>query len=374
MTAPNARPRLNPPVGISHVAHSVEDLYARRLKPGQKLVFHPAAQLNSYPHLGTVTTLAATFALAERLRDKLGTQSQILFWALENAPGEYVEVPEGTFYRSLALTPTSEDGLFKAEKYFASFQFLLASLSGLTGVPYQVKTYRDFQSEPRVRELTISLVQQEECLAPLLCPSEARFKVRFACPRCGFAAKQGATLSHAAPSYPSLSYVSECFEHGSYNNTLSPHSPDLFDINTPARAITREALAIEEAGRLGSENMMSDGADWNHYAVLNVEALHHMGYAMSQMPLRFFSPVILDWSGAKLSKSAQVGSTAYEGTPQYFVNLEALREAFGDHIVEVLLRQAQEWLDDPKKVFRNYTLDYMQRVLDTAAEARGQQS
>lgn len=212
---------------------------------------------------------------------------------------------------------------------------------------------------------------QEKLLAPLLYPSEARFKVRFACPRCGYAPKQGATLRDAEVADSTLFYTSDCFEHGSYSNTLSPDSPDLFDINTPARAVVREALAIEQASSVGAENMMSDGADWNHYATLNTEALYRMGYPLAQMPLRFFSPVVLDWSGAKLAKSAQVGSNAYNDTPQYFVDFEALLEAFGDSVVQTLYGEVQDWLEDPKKVFRNYTVDYMQGVLESSRDETG---
>ena len=46
-----------PPVGISHTTHSIEDLYSHKLKGKDKVVFHPAAQPNSFPHFGTVTSL-----------------------------------------------------------------------------------------------------------------------------------------------------------------------------------------------------------------------------------------------------------------------------------------------------------------------------
>ena len=89
---------INPPIGISHVTQNIEDLYLPRLRAGSIVYFHPAAQPNSHPHLGTVTTLILTFALAKRLNKIMDIKPAIHFWALENAPGDLMEVNGKTYY------------------------------------------------------------------------------------------------------------------------------------------------------------------------------------------------------------------------------------------------------------------------------------
>lgn len=355
--SPDRLQTLNPPVGISHVTHSIEDLYRHKLYGRSELYFHPAAQLNSHPHLGTVTTLCATFALAKKLEKTCSVQPRILFWALENAPGDLLETGRGTYYRTLEMS--DQQGRPRSEFYMESFHFLLERLAMLSGFQYEVMTYRSFQSERRVRELIIEMIRREEELAPLLCPSERRFKVRFACPECGWAQKSGGTPVSSKDTGETLTYENHCFEHGAYPGELSPLSSDLFDINTPVRALAREAWFIERTRGRDGHNMMSDGADWAHFASINMEALAILGYEIADMPLRFFSPVILDDDGAKLAKSAQVGSDAYWNIPQHFVNLACLREDFGDSVIDRIWDEVSGWLENPKEVFRSYTIKHV---------------
>lgn len=352
---------LNPPVGISHVTQSIEDLYLPRLRAGSTVYFHPAAQPNSHPHMGTVTTLILTFALAKKLREVAEIEPEIHFWGLENAPGELIEVDGRTYYR--ALSRTRQDGRSKSDFYLESFRDLLFRLAELSGESFRIYNYRDFQAKKRVRELYLKLIACEAELAPLLCPSEKRFKLRSACPVCGFAEKLGGKVIWRSSDGMEIRYLNTCFEHGSFETSLSPDSTDEFDINTPARALVREAIYIERVNKNGGHNMMSDGGDWSHYGSINMECLHALGYKIPDMPMRFFAPVILDWSGAKLAKSAQVGCGAYRNLPQHFVNYAEFKSRYGPAAIDFLYRQVSFWLNNPKRIFRNYSVAYMAKIL-----------
>lgn len=351
---------INPPIGISHVTQNIEDLYLPRLRAGSIVYFHPAAQPNSHPHLGTVTTLILTFALAKRLNKIMDIKPAIHFWALENAPGDLMEVNGKTYYRTLGRSQIN--GNPKSEFYMTSFKNLLDRLSILSGQDVQINNYSDFQANKRVRELYLKLISMEKELAPLLCPSEKRFKVRSACPVCGFSEKLGGKAISQSQNGMEIRYKNTCFDHGSFETVLSPDSKDEFDINTPVRALVREALYIEKAQKNNGHNMMSDGGDWSHYGTINVECLHALGYAMQHMPMRFFAPVILDSSGAKLAKSAQVGSEAYRDLPKHFVNYVELISRYGSDIIDYLYNHASSWLDNPNRIFRNYSISYMHEI------------
>lgn len=333
------------------------------------MVLHPAAQPNSFPHLGSVTTLCATFAVAAKLRDTLGAVPRVLFWELENAPAQITTIGGAQYFRTLG--DVDQGGRSRAETHLDSFRFLLRSLNALSGVSFATWSYESFQALPEVRRAILQILAEEATLAPLLCPSERHFKVRFRCPQCRLLAKAGGRLIATAPSGEGEGegegrvYENHCPEHGRYLGTLSVGGGEWFDTNTPVRALARELIYTDRRLATGSENLMCDGADWNHYAPMNMQALAHLGRPLPATPMRFFSPVILDWSGAKLAKSAQVGSDAYATTPQHYVNFEALRQQFGDGVVERLWDEARRWVDAPRRLFRNYTLQYMEAVLDT---------
>lgn len=353
--------KILPPIGISHTTHRIEDLYHNRLGDKGPLIFHPAAQPNSFPHFGTVTSLISTFALAKKLKMTCGVDSRVLFWELENAPGDTYENNGTVYYRMLGNTPCAEHGV-SSERHLVEFRKLLKIFSEMSGVPFTTWSYDEFQSIPQVRKIILELIDRETDLAPLLCPSEKRFKVRFFCPACHFAEKQGGHFAGLTADGGRV-YQCQCPAHGSYEGVLSVNNGDLFDINTPVRALAREIYYIRKMKMVGGQNMMSDGADWVQYATLNMEALLRCGIPVEDHPLRFFSPVILDEYGAKLAKSAQVGSDRYKHLARYNVDSTHLERTFGDDIYNRLWNEVSGWLDHPRKVFRNYTIEYFEELL-----------
>lgn len=181
--------------------------------------------------------------------------------------------------------------------------------------------------------------------------------------------KIGGTLVDTDATSRSRTYRNYCPEHGDHLGLLAAGNDEWFDTNTPVRALAREVIFTENYQRTGTHNMMADGSDWAHYAPINIESLEHLGLSIADLPMRFFAPVVLDWSGAKLAKSAQVGSDAYKDTPQFYVNFEELRRTFGDDIVCVLWDETQRWISSPKRLFRNYTIGYMESVLHSSMRA-----
>lgn len=361
-----ARRPLNPPVGISHTTESVEDLYAHRLSRGQRVILHPAAQPNSFPHLGSVTTLCATFAMAKHLERVLGVLPEILFWELENAPASITDINGAAYFRALGHSEVG--GELLSERHLQSFRWLLHTLQEVSGISVQRYSYGEFQSRWDARWAVLRILDAQDRLAPLLCPTQQQFKVRFPCPECRLMAKAGGTLVDIDPTSRSRTYRNRCPEHGDHLGLLAAGNDQWFDTNTPVRALAREMIYTENYQRTGTHNLMADGSDWAHYAPINIESLGQLGLPIPDLPMRFFAPVVLDWSGAKLAKSAQVGSDAYADTPQFYVNFEELRRTFGDGIVDLLWEEAQRWVSSPKRLFRSYTIGYMESVLNASGK------
>lgn len=298
---------LHPPIGISHTTDSVEDLYAQRLEQGQHVLLHPAVQPNSFPHLGSVTTLCSTFAIAQRIRDRLGVIPYVWFWELENAPAEVIDVDGVHHFRSLGDTVVDGDSL--SERHLRSFRWLLKALHELSGVSYERYSYNDFQQRWDARGAVLRILDATDRIAPLLCPSHPVFKVRFPCPTCRLMEKAGGKLEDLDQSSRTRTYRNQCPEHGEYFGVLAADNDQWFDTNTPVRALAREVIITEHFQRSGAHNLMSDGSDWAHYAALNMESLSHLGLPIRSMPMRFFAPVVLDWSGPNLLSPRRWGRT-----------------------------------------------------------------
>lgn len=355
---------LNPPVGISHVTRTITDLYARRINNAQRVTLRSASQLNAYPHLGTIFTLASAFALSEQLHNRFGVQVSMEFWSLDNAPAVVRDTEIGLYYKPLFAHPSKEDPTRSmSEVHGPVFDVLLEHFSELTGTPHEVLTYRQFQGRTDVRVQMLRLLNRSDHIAHLLTPTEQHVKLRFPCPKCGWTAKKGGLI--LGESTRDLIVTSSvCSEHGEYRNVLSGSNDDYFDTNTPVRALIREILSVRQS--LSDPHLQSifcDGADWAHFGDINAQALWTLGEPVAYVPMRFFAPTILDESGAKLSKSAQVGSDAYDHLDRYLVDGKALLAEFGRMGLTRILDETRGWMDDSKQIFRSYTINHVNQVL-----------
>ena len=60
-----------PPIGIAHITNDITDLVKYKLNNQSKIIINTSAQPNSSPHLGTITTIMCSFALAKHLKEML---------------------------------------------------------------------------------------------------------------------------------------------------------------------------------------------------------------------------------------------------------------------------------------------------------------
>ena len=109
---------------------------------------------------------------------------------------------------------------------------------------------------------------------------------------------------------------------------------------------------------------MVDGGDWVAMVEFVVsEGLARLGYSYKDRPVRVFTPIIEDWSGAKLSKSVYVEKGKYEYLPDGFLNFVRFKEQFGEEGIEKLWNEVCSWVEEPKKLLRNYTAEYFLQLL-----------
>ena len=334
-----------------------------RMADKTEIQMHYSAQMNSHPHMGTVLSLMTAFALGERLASRFKVPVTLKFEVLENAPREKVEA-NGLVYTKM-LSDTYVDGVPISEIHLRSFIRLLEALKERSGISYQLLTYRQFQELPFVRKTLLDILNREEEFRPIISPSEDHLRVRFPCRQCGFAEKSGETtiIKERSGEYH-LVLENECFQHGKQQIVLAPDNKDFVDMNTPLRNVIKEALFIEEAKSRKALDLMIDGGDWVAMADFVVsEGLSRLGYSYVDRPARIFTPIIEDWSGAKFSKSVYVQQGTYDYLPGGFLNLIEFEREFGQVGLDKLWNNVVSWVSDPKKLFRNYSAEYLLQVL-----------
>lgn len=352
-----------PPVGIAHISSDICDLVRSRLKGKTNIIINCSSQPNSHPHLGSITTFMTAFAIGQHLHKKLGLPVSLVFDELENAPGKKIVVNEVEY--QLSLANVYQDGQSLADLYIKSFKQIFDKLSVLSNIPYKIKKYHEFQSQKYFREAIIQIFKQKHKFEKILSPKERHLRLRFPCPTCNYVDKASENTILVEQNDDELIFESTCFKHGKHQAVVSAINDTFIDTNTPLRSVAKGVQLIEEAKEKQSLVVMVDGGDWSGVWALNVFALglSELDYKVIDFPMRFFAPVIVDWSGAKFSKSLYVKSDAYKYLPQGLMDFSKFEETYGDEGFEILWKEVNSWVNSPKKLFRNYSVDYFKLLL-----------
>ncbi len=353
-----------PPVGIVHISGDIADLVAPYVGSKTEININCSGQPNSHPHLGTVTTLLTGFAIARHLSKTLGLPASFTFDQLENAPAEQREENGIIYQRSLEHTIDGESD--KAAVYMESFRWIFDTISERSGIPYKIRPYRDFQALRVFRRSLLAILKRSGEFAPLLSPREKRIRFRFPCPVCRWVDKPSSTVRVEEVTAEHAVLSSICFRHGIHRLVLSESNSDFVDTNTPLRAVGKGAVLIEESQQDDKLIAMCDGGDWAGTWLLHVfaQGVCRLGYDVREFPVRFFAPLVTDWSGAKFSKSLYVRGDAYRYLPQGLINFSEFMNSYGPRGFDILWEEVCDWAGDAKKLFRNYSVEYFRLLLE----------
>lgn len=350
-----------PPIGIAHITKDITDLVRYKFNNQEKIIINTSAQPNSSPHLGTITTIMCSFALASHLKESLGVETEVLFDELENSPANTYEVNGELYYRDLKHTK-NDDGIDLATLYMRRFILILNKISNLSGVNYSIRTYDNFQKNEIIRDSVIKIVNDKSFFTDLLFPSSKELHIRSLCPYCYLGKKKIEKLNENHY-FDNVEIYEECPYHGKYKTVIYKNNDSYIDINTQFRDLTKGISFIEEDKKNNTLTIMLDGGDWSGIWAqrIHTEGMVRLGY--NSFPIRFFAPIILDWSGAKFSKSLYLKSDAYKNINRAFINYDNFIEVYGEKGINVLWKEVRSWVDDPKKFFRDYSVDYFESIM-----------
>lgn len=72
----------------------------------------------------------------------------------------------------------------------------------------------------------------------------------------------------------------------------------------------------------------------------------------------------MDWSGAKISKSLYLKKGAYKYLPEYLLDYQRFDNETKGEGLSMLIELTDEWIRDPKKLFRHYTVYYFMEAFN----------
>ena len=340
----------NPLGGASYIFKESLLKYIHSKIHKKKLLISIGAQPNSSPHFGTLSVFSLAFALANELKLNYNDLNiSILFEVVDTAPSEQITIGDINYQRSLKSTGVITN-------YMPQFEEILSYLNRLTGIPYQIRYQNEFNKQKEVSFYVKKLITKQNAVAKYLDPDKEKLRIRSACPICCLADKNSINNSY---SENKINFV--CPIHGKYFVNIDNDTEKL-EFNTPTRNLIRAMVYgdINNNDQYDYEIIRITGAD---YAGFYQEELLYkiaamLDYDVSKLPMIIYCPLITDWSGAKLSKTLYVKHGAYLDLPKYLINYQFFKEEKGISGLNEIYKICEEWIKEPYKLFRNYSIYY----------------
>lgn len=355
-----------PPVGIAHITNDLIDLILYKYKNQKQIIINTSAQPNSSPHLGTITTIMSAFALAEHIKRKLNVDVIVQFDELENSPAKFFEFDGEIFYKDQKHTYNT-NGTTNEYVNMQKFNEIMQIISRLSSIDYKVRSYNQFQKNKYVRKALIDIINDKNYFEELLFPSSKNLHIRTICPICGLGRKNDYLLKESHD-LKSLVLNDKCPIHGNYETYVTQYNVSYVDINTQFRDLTKGVAMLKEDAKNNTLTIMIDGGDWAGIwsQRIHTEGLIRLGFL--NFPIRFFAPIILDWSGAKFSKSLYLKNDAYKNINKAFINYDNFIKYYGLNGINILWQEVKDWISEPKKFFRNYSIEYFEEIMEKKYE------
>jgi hypothetical protein len=369
-TAPLPGPRelIFAPVGIAHLTHDNADLLRAAAQGKQRLRTTTAAQLNGTPHIGTVVTVLSVFAFTAHAADLLNLPATVIFDALDNAPAEHIEIDGEIYTRTVG--DLIDTGDLDPTERISGFERLLRWASTRSHLRYEFRPYSIYQALPPVRTCLHTIACRLENFRSIVAPSDGIVRIRPRCPQCRLMEKSARNLTITAGD-GEVHLDSYCPTHGHYRETINvTGTRGWYDANTPVRSIQKGYLLAAERDLYQACSVSIDGADWGgawHAHVL-APALATLGIPVADWPVSVFTPLVLDRTGGKLSKTLYVRyGPAYADLPEAFLNLDVLLDQHGDDALDAIWTEVTRWAAEPRRLHRAYTIDYIADLIRTPA-------
>ena len=166
-----------PLAGMNYIIDSIPQILKNK-KPEEKneIILYLSAQVNSYPHIGTLVNFISAFALAKQFKKAYDVPVKIRVELLESVTGKEEVINGNKYYKNL-MNVADEDGTTICEKYLPYFKNILNKLSEMDGIEYEILFFYDYQKERLVRKSLLEVMDNADILGDVLNPKDGSIRL-----------------------------------------------------------------------------------------------------------------------------------------------------------------------------------------------------
>ena len=116
-----------PLAGMNYVIDDLAEIIKNKMESKEEINLWLSAQVNCYPHVGTLTNFISAFALAKHLKEYYNKPVKIIVELLESVTGEEKIINGHKYYKNLDSVITTEGTTIK-DKFLPYFIDILERL------------------------------------------------------------------------------------------------------------------------------------------------------------------------------------------------------------------------------------------------------
>lgn len=311
----------NPLGGASYIFEKEIIPYLLSNLTKEKIKISVGAQPNSSPHMGTIETIILSFVLAQKIcLYEPKKKVSILYEVIETAPGELYTINNIRYQKNLVATGT-------LKKFWEEYVDILEYMKKKTLIDYEIRYQYQFNGEKETKNAIKKILINRKTVAERLDQKYKKLRMRMPCPVCGLTDKNSINTRF-------FDNIIEfyCPYHGYYRINVSKDISKL-EYNSPLRNLIRAMVytQINNSEEYDYQIFRVTGSDYAGFyqEELRYKLASYLGMEAHKMSMIFYAPLIVDWSGAKLSKSLYVEKNAYEDIPKEFINYKFFKEKLG---------------------------------------------
>lgn len=174
-----------PLAGMNYIIDSIPQILKNKHPEDKKeIILYLSAQVNSYPHIGTLVNFISAFALAKQIKNTYNVSTKIRVELLESVTGKEETINGVKYYKNL-MNVVDKDGTTICEKYLPYFKDILNRLSTMDEIEYEIMFFYDYQKHTLVRKSLLEVLDNADILGEVLNPKDGSIRLRFECPKCG---------------------------------------------------------------------------------------------------------------------------------------------------------------------------------------------
>lgn len=308
------------------------------------------AQPNSSPHFGTLETIALSFGLAKKITEVDSNKKVIILYeVIETALSEEIIIDGIKYQKNLKTTG-------KVYTYMKEYIEILDYYKAITGIEYEVRYQNEFNSQEEIGYIVKKIINNKDYICKRLDPKHNNLRIRMSCPKCGLTDKNSIKNK-----YTDNSIIFYCPNHGEYTADII-NDTSKFEYNSPLRNLIRGIYytTVNNSDKYDYQILRVTGSDYAGFyqEEMRYKLASYLGIDVHNMSMIFYAPLVLDWSGAKMSKSLYVKKGAYSDIPKAFINYTFLKEKYGLNGLNILFNIIMEWINNPYMLFRHYSIYY----------------